>query len=70
MLLFATVVMAAAGQNALGVYYTVYLVLALAVTELFVTLNAKARQGLNLVSLGLFAGFLIVIGLQVIRILS
>ena len=69
LLLLTTVVLAAIGQNSLGTYYTAYLVLALIVTELFVAFNAKARKGLHLVSIVLLAGFLIVLGLHVIRIL-
>ena len=70
LLLLTTVILVAVGQNSLGVYYTVYVVEALIITELYVYLNAKARRGLSLVSTILFGGFLVVVSLQVIKILA
>ncbi len=61
--------MVAMGQNSLDIYYTVYVIEALIVTELYVYFNAKARRGLNLVSTILFGGFLVIVSLQVIKIL-
>jgi len=69
LLLLTTVILVAMGQNSLDIYYTVYVIEALIVTELYVYFNAKARRGLNLVSTILFGGFLVVVSLQVIRIL-
>jgi len=70
LLLLTTVIMVATGQNSLDIYYTVYVIEALIVTELYVYLNAKARRGLSLVSTILFGGFLVVVSLQVIKILA
>jgi len=70
LLLLTTVILVALGQNSLVIYYTSYIVEALIVTELYVYFNAKARRGLALVNTILFAGFLVVLGLQVIRILG
>ena len=70
LLLLTTVILVAMGQNALNLYYTIYIIEALIVTELYVYFNAKARRGLNLVSAILFGGFLFVVSLQVIRILA
>jgi len=69
LLLLTTVILVAMGQNSLDIYYTVYVIEALIVTELYVYFNAKARRGLNLVSTILFGGFLVVVSLQVIRML-
>ena len=69
LLLLTTVILVAVGQNSLNIYYTVYIMEALIVTELYVYFNAKARRGLNLVSTILFGGFLVVVSLQVIRML-
>ena len=69
LLLLTTVILVALGQNSLDIYYTVYVIEALIVTELYVYFNAKARRGLNLVSTILFGGFLVVVSLQVIKIL-
>ncbi len=70
LLLLTTIILVALGTNSLNTYYTVYVVEALIVTELYVHFNAKARQALNLVSILLFGGFLMTVTLQVIRILS
>lgn len=69
LLLLTTVILVATGQNSLDIYYTVYIIETLIVTELYVYFNAKARRGLNLVSTILFGGFLVVVSLQVIRML-
>jgi len=70
LLLLTTVILVAVGQNSLDIYYTVYVIEALIVTELYVYFNAKARRGLNLISAILFGGFLAIVSLQVIRILA
>jgi len=70
LLLLTTVILVATGQNSLDIYYTVYIIEALIVTELYVYFNAKARRGLNLVSAILFGGFLFFVSLQVIKILA
>ena len=69
LLLLTTVILVATGQNSLDIYYTVYIIEALIVTELYVYFNAKARRGLTMVSTILFGGFLVVVSLQVIKIL-
>ena len=69
-LLLTTIILVAAGQNSLDVYYSMYIIEALIVTELYVYFNAKARRGLNLVSGLLFGGFLVIVSLEVIRILA
>ncbi len=70
LLLLTTVILIATGQNSLDIYYTVYVIEALIVTELYVHLNNKARRGLNLVSAMLFGGFVIALCLQVVKILA
>lgn len=69
-LLLTTIILVAAGQNSLDVYYSMYIIEALIVTELYVYFNAKARRGLNLASSLLFGGFLVIVSLQVIKILA
>ena len=69
LLLLTTVILTAIGQNSLEVYYTIYIIEALVVTELYVYLNTRARRRLNLVSAVLFGGFLLVISLEVIKVL-
>ena len=70
LLLLTTIILIATGQNSLDIYYTIYIIEALIVTELYVYFNAKARRGLNLVSAVLFGGFLLVVSLGVIKILA
>jgi len=70
LLLLTTVILAVIGQEALDVYYTIYILEALVVTELYVFLNPKARRGLSLVSAILFGGFVFVVSLEVIKILG
>ena len=70
LLLLTTVVLVGIGQNSLDIYYTIYIMEALIVTELYVYLSTKARRGLNMVSILLFAGFSYVIYLQVVRVLA
>ncbi len=70
LLLLTTVILMATGQNSLDVYYTIYVIEALIITELYVYFNNKARRGLTLVSTVLFGGFIIAFGLQVLKILT
>ena len=70
LLLLTTVILVATGQNSLDIYYTVYIIEALIVTELYVYFNAKARRGLSLVSTILFGSFLVIVSLQVIKLVA
>lgn len=70
LLLLTTVILAVMRQEALDVYYTIYIIEALIVTELYVYFNPKARRGLSLMSSILFGGFLFVVSLEVIKILG
>ena len=69
LLLLTTVILAALGQNSLDIYYTVYIIEALIVTELYVYFNARARRGLTMVSAILFVGFIGIALQQALNIL-
>jgi hypothetical protein len=69
-LLLTSVILIAIGQNALDTYYTVYVIEALIITELFTHFNNKARRGLTYISTMLFGGFAIILCLQVLKILA
>jgi hypothetical protein len=69
LLLLTTVILAAYGVNSLDIYYTLFVVEALIVTELYVYFNARARRGLTFVSTVLFAGFLVIVASAVLNIL-
>jgi hypothetical protein len=62
--------MIATGQNSLDIFFTVYVIEALIITELYVYFNDKARRGLNMVSAILFGGFAFALCLQVLKILA
>jgi len=70
LLLLTTIILAGIGQNSLDVYYTIYVLEALVVTELYVYFSTKARRGLNLVTILLFVGFTFIVSQQVIKILA
>ncbi len=70
LLLGTVVLLAALGQQDLGVYYSILIIEALMVTELYVYLNARARRALTGVSLLLFAGFLALVAQKVVAILT
>ena len=69
LLLLTAVILIALEQDDLAVYFALFTIEALVVTELYVHLSTRARRGLNLVAVVLFAGFLGIVGLQVARIL-
>ena len=69
-LLLTTVILIATGQNSLDIYYTIYVIEAFIVTELYAYFNNKARRGLTLVSTMLFGGFVIVLFFQALKILA
>jgi hypothetical protein len=69
-LLLTTVILTATGQNSLDIYYTIYVIEAFIVTELYAYFNNKARRGLTLVSTMLFGGFVIVLCFQALKILA
>ena len=70
LLLTTTVILVALGQNSMEVYYTIYILEALIVTELYMHFSVKVRRALNFVSVILFGGFLFVILSNVIKILA
>ncbi len=70
LLTLTTVIMAAYGQDRLDVYFTVYLIETLVLTEVYVYLTPKARKGLNLITGVLFIGFVGIVAFEVYRILA
>ena len=67
--LSTTVFLSAFTEAGLDLYFSIYVIEALVLTELYVYLNPKARRGLNLVSYILFAGFLAIVAQKVVEIL-
>jgi hypothetical protein len=64
------VLLAAFGQNDLSVYFTVNIIAYLVITLLYVYLNPRARRALNTISVVLFAGFMVIVALNVVEIIS
>ena len=69
-LLASTVLLIAAGQDSLEHYFTIYIIEALVITELFIYLNQKARRALTYVSVLLFGGFAFILGFQIFKIIT
>ena len=65
----ATVLLAAYGQQALDLYFSIYLIEYLATTLVFAYLNPGARRMLNLMGFILFGGFLGIVAIKVVEIL-
>ncbi|MDO8688201.1 MAG: hypothetical protein Q7K41_06410 [Dehalococcoidales bacterium] len=57
-------------QTDLGLYFTVNIITYLVITLFYVYLNPRARGALNTVSVVFFAGFLVVISLKLMEIIS
>ena len=68
-LTLTTVILASFGHDSLDIYYTVYVIEALALTELYVYFSPRAGRGLNVVSGILFAGFMVVVGIAVAEVI-
>ena len=68
-LLSTTIILITAGQTSLDIFYSLYVIEALIVTELFVYFNKKSRRVLNIIGVMLFGGFGIVLCLQVLKAL-
>jgi len=68
-LTLTTVILASFGHDDLDIYYTAYVIEALALTELYVYFSPRARRGLNVVSGILFAGFMVIVGITVAEII-
>ncbi len=69
LLLVTTPILVAMGQNSLEVFYTVFIIEALVVTELYVYLSGKVRRQLNLVSIILFGNFSLIVLANIVKLL-
>ena len=64
------VALAFAGQKDLGVYFAINVMAYLVITLLYVYLNPRARRALDTIGYMLFSGFLVIVAIKVIDILS
>ncbi len=58
------------GQGDLKIYFIINIVAYLVITLLYVYLNPRARRALNTIGIVLFAGFMVIIALSAIEVLS
>lgn len=58
------------GQNDLEIYFVINIMAYLAITLLYVYLNPRAKRVLNSVGAVLFAGFMVIVVLKVMEIVS
>lgn len=64
------IILAFSGQNNLEIYFIVSILAYLIITLLYVYLNPRARKALNTIGIVLFAGFMVIVSLKVIEIIS
>ncbi|MFC2071591.1 hypothetical protein ACFLUU_02590 [Chloroflexota bacterium] len=57
-------------QNDLELYFVINIIVYLLITLLYVYLNPGARRALNTIGAVLFAGFMVIVALEVMEILS
>ena len=58
------------GKNDLEIYFVINIIAYLVITLLYVYLNPRARRALSSISAVLFAGFVVIVALKTIEILS
>ncbi len=58
------------GQENLDVYFTVNIIAYLVITLLYVYLNPRARRSLDIIGYMLFSGFVVIVVIKVVHILS
>jgi len=66
----ATAVLTFLGQEKIAVYFAVNVVTYLVITLLYVYLNPRARKALSTVGVVFSAGFLVIVALKVVEIMS
>ena len=62
--------LALVGQKDFGIYFIINALTYLAITLLYAYLNPRARMALNTIGVVLFAGFLVIVSLKVLAIIS
>ena len=64
------ILLALLGQNSLEIYFIINVIAYLAITMLYAYLNPRARRALNTIGVVLFAGFLVIVSLKVMKIVT
>jgi len=63
-------ILASLGQSELEVYFIINIVVYLVITLLYTYFNPRARRTLNTIGIVLSAGFIVIVALKVVEILS
>ena len=58
------------GQDNIEIYFAINILVYLIITLLYVYLNPRAKKALNSIGIVLFAGFMVIVSIKVIEILS
>ena len=64
------IVAAFLGQDDIAVYFVLNLIVHFVITLLFVRFNPRARRAIGSVSIVFFAGFVVIVTLKVVGVLS
>ncbi len=64
------VILAFAGQSDITLYFTLNVIVFLAITLLYVYLNPRARSALNVIGVSLLAMFVVVVAIKVVEIVT
>lgn len=64
------ILLAFLGQDNIEIYFVINILAYLIITLLYVYLNPRARRALNSIGIVLFAGFMVIVTIKVIEILS
>ena len=67
---FINTLLAFYGQNDLVVYFVINVIAYLVITLLYVYLNPRARRVLSTISVVFFGGFMVIVGIKVVEVLS
>ena len=58
------------GQDNIEIYFAINILVYLIITLLYVYLNPRAKKALSSIGIVLFAGFMVIVSIKVIEILS
>ena len=66
----ANIILYFIGPDDIGVFFIVNSLTFLVITLLYAYLNPRARKSLNVIGITVFAGFLVVVSLRALRVIS
>jgi uncharacterized membrane protein YhhN len=63
-------ILASLGQSELEIYFIINIVVYLVITLLYTYFNPRARRALNTIGIVLSAGFIVIVAIKVVEIMS